>query len=148
MHIIVDADACPKAIKEFLYKATERRAVNLTMVANTYIRTEPLPHIKTVVVPEGADEADDRIVALVKEGDLVITADIPLAYRVVQKGAFAIDPRGHLYDENSVTARLAIRDLMDELRSNGMETGGPASFSPRDKQNFAREFESFMDRRR
>ena len=146
MQIIVDADACPRVIKEFLYRASERHKVAMTMVANTHIRTQPLPHIRNVVVPEGADEADDKIVALVQEGDLIITADIPLAYRVVQKKGIALDPRGQLYDESTVAQRLAVRDLMDELRESGMQMGGPASFSNRDKQAFACEFEALMGR--
>lgn len=146
MQIIVDADACPRVIKEFLYRASQRHKVAMIMVANTHIRTQPLPNIRTIVVPEGADEADDKIVALVQEGDVIITADIPLAYRVVQKKGIALDPRGQMYDESTVSQRLAVRDLMDELRESGMQTGGPASFSNRDKQAFACEFEALMGR--
>ena len=146
MQTIVDADACPRVIKEFLYRTSECHKVAMTTVANTPIRTKPLPHIRNVVVPEGVEEADDKIVALIQEVDLIITADIPLAYRVVQKKGIALDTRGQLYDESTVAQRLTIRDPMDELHESGMQTGGPASFSNRDKQAFANEFEALMGR--
>ena len=114
------------------------------MVANVYLRTPKYPTISNIVVSAGPDEADNRIVELVKEGDLIITADIPLADRVVNKNAFALNPRGELYTVENIKSRLAVRDLLDELRSSGVDTGGPSQFSPKDKQLFANEFNKFM----
>lgn len=137
MKILIDADACPKAAKEILYKATDRLKIDLLIVANQYIRTPPMPHIKNVVVGEGYNVADDKIVELTNEGDIIITSDIPLADRIIKKGALAISPRGELFDEDNIGGRLATRDLLDEMRSMGMQTGGPSSYSQKDKNEFA-----------
>jgi uncharacterized protein len=110
------------------------------------LRLEKLANLSLIIVPEGPDVADDRIVELVREGDLVITADIPLADRVVSKKAFAINPRGKLYTEQNIKDRLAMRDLFNELRDNGMMTGGPAEFSKKDRQAFANQLDSFLIR--
>jgi uncharacterized protein YaiI (UPF0178 family) len=137
MRIWVDADACPNAIKDILFRAAERAQVPLTLVANQPVRTPPSRFIRTLQVPSGFDAADDRIVQLVEAGDLVVTADIPLAAGVIGKGGHALDPRGELYSADNIREKLAIRKLMDELRSSGVETGGPASFSAADRQAFA-----------
>lgn len=144
MKIYVDGDACPRAVKEILYRASNKQNIPLIMVANTYLRTPPHPTISNVVVSEGPDEADNKIVELVKEGELVITADIPLADRVVKKGAYALDPRGELFTEENIGSRLAVRDLLEELRNSGMETKGPKAFSEQDKREFAHAFNRFL----
>ena len=144
MHIYVDADACPKVIKEVLYRTVERTKLNMTLVADQFIKTPPSNHIKSIKVPTGIDSADDKIVELSQIGDLVITADIPLADLVVSKGAFAINPRGELYTEQNIKERLAIRDMMAEIRSNGVECGGPPTFNKKDKQNFTNQLDRFI----
>ncbi len=148
MQIIIDADACPRAIKDVLYKAAEKDGIALTLVANTHIRTPPSPLFKSICVPSGFDEADDKIVELANTGDLIITADIPLADRVVKKGGFALDPRGELYTEESIGSRLSIRDFMQELREGGVETGGPPPLTLRDKQLFANALQKFLQNHR
>ena len=137
MQIWVDADACPKVIKEILFRSAERRKVTVTLLANQWMRVPESAFISIVQVQDGLNVADDEIVARCNVGDLVITADIPLAARVVEKGALALDPRGKMYDKNNVKQALSMRNLMDELRSGGVETGGPASFSQHDRQMFA-----------
>lgn len=144
MHIYVDADACPKVIKEVLYKAVERVGVNMTLVADQFMRVPQSQYVKSLKVPSGIDSADDKIVELVQPGDLVITADIPLADLIVGKGAFAINPRGELYTEKNIKERLAVRDMMAEIRSTGCEFGGPPPFNQRDKQNFANALDRFL----
>lgn len=144
MKILIDADACPKAVKEILYKATDRLKMELILVANQHMRTPPLPHIRNIVVKDGYNEADDKLVEITDKGDLIITSDIPLADRVIKKGAFALSPRGELFDESNIGNRLAVRDLLDELRSCGMETGGPSAFSERDKREFANALDKFL----
>jgi uncharacterized protein len=146
MQIFIDADAFPNVIKDILIKASLRLNVPLIFVANKSLRLEKLANIFLIMVPEGIDVADDRIVQLVKPGDLVITADIPLADRVVAKKAFAINPRGKLYTEHNIKDRLAMRDLLNELRDNGMMTGGPSEFSKKDRQVFANQLDSFLIR--
>ena len=137
MRIWVDADACPNVIKEILFRASERTQVPLTLVANQPLRTRSSPLIRRLQVASGFDEADRRIIELVVPGDLVITADIPLAAKVIEKGALALNPRGELYTEDNVRERLAMRNLMDELRGGGMITGGPAVLNQSDRQAFA-----------
>lgn len=137
MKILIDADACPKIAKEILYKASERLKIDLLVVANQFIRTPPMPHIRNVVVGEGYNVADDKIEELTEKDDLIITSDIPLADRVIKKGALALSPRGELFDEDNIGGRLATRDLLDEMRSMGMQTGGPAAYNNRDKMEFA-----------
>ncbi|MBW1915390.1 MAG: YaiI/YqxD family protein [Deltaproteobacteria bacterium] len=146
MQIWVDADACPRVIKEILYRAADRVKVMLTFVANMPLRVPRSRYIDTIHVAAGFDVADDQIVKLVEQGDLVVTADLPLADKVVKKGGYGLDPRGELYTEDNIGQRLAIRNLMDEIRSTGMETGGPASFSPRDRQAFANQLDRFLSR--
>lgn len=144
MKILVDADACPRKAKEVLYKTTERRSIELFIVANQFIRTPPNPNIKNVVVGEGFNVADDKIVELTEPGDLVITSDIPLADRVIKKEGFALSPRGELFDEDTISHRLAMRDLMEELRSCGMDTGGPSAYSNSDRQEFNNTLDRFL----
>lgn len=137
MNIWVDADACPVVIKEILFRAAERTKITTTLVANQFLRTPPSAYIKTVQVASGFDVADNHIVLALQAGDLVITADIPLAAQVVEKGAYALNPRGELYTEANIKERLSMRNLMEELRSNGVEISGQAAFNQGDRQAFA-----------
>jgi len=137
MKIWVDADACPVVIKEILFRAAERTKITTTLVANQFLRTPPSAFIKTIQVPSGFDVADNHIVLALTAGDLVITADIPLAAQVVEKGAYALNPRGELYTEANIKERLSMRNLMEELRSNGVEISGQAAFNQGDRQAFA-----------
>lgn len=146
MRIWVDADACPNVIKEILFRASERTQVPLTLVANQPTRIPTSPLIRQVQVSSGFDEADRRIVELVAPGDLVITADIPLAAKVIEKGALALNPRGELYTEDNVRERLAMRNLMDELRGGGLITGGPAVLNQGDRQAFANALDRVLTR--
>ena len=120
MKIWVDADACPVIVKEILFKAAKRTSIQLTLVANQYIRTPPSRYIKFIQVKSGFDVADNEIVKAVSKGDLVITADIPLAAEIIEKGGKALNPRGEMYTNENIKSRLAMRDLMESLRSNGM----------------------------
>lgn len=146
--IWVDADACPAVIKDILYRAAERMQIPLTLVANQFLRTPPSAWIRAVQVPGGFDVADAEIVARVQPGDLVITADIPLAAAVIGKKAHALDPRGELYTRDTIHERLSMRNFMDELRGAGVETGGPAGFSQGDRQAFANQLDRFLAQRR
>jgi uncharacterized protein len=146
MRIFVDADAFPNAIRDILIKASLRLDVALIFVANKQLRLEKSANLSLILVPDGPDVADDRIAQLVQPGDLVITADIPLADLVVAKKAFAINPRGKLYTEHNIKDRLAMRGLLNELRDNGLITGGPAGFSKKDRQAFANQLDSFLIR--
>jgi len=137
MNIWVDADACPAAIKDILYRAAQRSQLPLTLVANQMLRTPPSPLIRAVQVPRGFDVADDYIVERSTTGDLVITADIPLASEVLNKGALVLNPRGERYTADNISERLSMRDMLDELRSSGVDTGGPAAFSQADRRAFA-----------
>lgn len=144
MHVWVDADACPKVIKTILFRAAERRRIQVTLVANQPMATPKSPYINTVQVKAGFDVADHHIVECLSAGDLVITADIPLAAEVVAKDAVALNPRGELYTEENVRERLGIRDMMEELRSTGAITGGPAPFSHTDRQAFANQLDRLL----
>jgi len=146
MQVLVDADACPAVIKDMLFRAARRAEVQLTLVANHYLRTPPSPFIKSIQVPTGFDAADARIVELVKPGDLVITADIPLAAAVLDKGAHPLDPRGNWFTRENIQERLTMRDVMDQLRNAGIETGGPSAFSARDSKAFASQLDRFLAR--
>jgi uncharacterized protein YaiI (UPF0178 family) len=147
MQIYVDADGFPRAAKDILIRAALRLGVPVVFVANKPVRRDPSPLISSLLVPGGPDIADDRIVGLAEPGDLVITADIPLADRVVSRGAFALNPRGKLYTEENIKDRLALRDLLSELRDGGLMTGGPPSFGKRDCQAFADQLDRFLIRR-
>jgi uncharacterized protein len=144
MRIWVDADACPGAIKEILYRAADRARVLVTLVANQSLRTPASPYIRFTQVPVGLDVADRRIVELLDAGDLVVTADIPLAAAAIDKGAHALNPRGDLYTKDNIRERLSMRNFMDELRGSGVATGGPAVLSQRDRQAFANALDSFL----
>lgn len=149
MHIWVDADACPVAVKEILFRAADRTGTPLTLVANQPLSTPPSPHIKTLQVPRGFDVADDEIVKRVDPGDLVITSDIPLAAEVIDKGASALSPRGEMFTTENVRARLNMRDFLDTMRASGVPVdGGPAAFSQRDKQEFANNLDRFLTAKR
>jgi len=144
MRIWVDADACPGEIKELLYRAAERMKIKLTLVANQSLRIPRSEYIDTVLVRDGANVADRRIVELVAPGDLVVTADIPLAADVVAKGAEAIDPRGGLYTHSNIGERLAMRNIIDQLRGGGQVSGGPPNFGPKDRQAFANQLDRWL----
>ena len=144
MQIWVDADACPKVIKDILFRAAERVKVLTTLVANQPISTPPSPYIKSLRVSPGFDVADNEIVKRVETGDLVITADIPLAAEVIEKGGHALNPRGEFYSTANIKARLNMRDFMDTLRGSGINTGGPPALSQRDRQAFANELDRFL----
>jgi uncharacterized protein YaiI (UPF0178 family) len=144
MFIWVDADACPNVIKEVLYRAADRTSTTVTFVANQFLRVPPSPYLRTLQVPAGFDVADNEIVRRCQPGDLVITADIPLAAEVIEKGAAALNPRGERYSPATIRERLTMRDFMDTLRSSGVQTGGPATMSPRDRQQFANELDSWL----
>ena len=144
MQLWVDADACPVVIKEILFRAAERTCSLLTLVANQPIRVPSSQYIKTVQVPAGFDVADNEIVKRLEAGDLVITADIPLAAEVIEKGGHALNPRGELYTTENIKARLNMRDFMDTLRSSGINTGGPPAISQSDRQAFANNLDRFL----
>lgn len=144
MTIWVDADACPNVIKEVLYRAADRTQTTVTFVANQFLRVPPSPYLRTLQVPAGFDVADNEIVRRAEPGDLVITADIPLAAEVIEKGAAALNPRGERYSPATIRERLTMRDFMDTMRASGVQTGGPAAMSPRDRQQFANELDSWL----
>ena len=144
MHIWVDADACPLAIKEILYRAAERAQLPMTLVANKLLGTPRSPWIRSLQVARGFDVADNEIAKRLQPGDLVITADIPLAAEVIPRGAQALDPRGDLYSEDNVRERLATRDFLAKLRETGVQTGGPAPFDNTDRKRFADQLDRFL----
>lgn len=144
MDIWVDADACPFVIKELLYRAAERTATLTTLVANQYLRIPKSRFIKFLIVGSGSDVADNEIVKRMKAEDLVITADIPLAAEVIAKGGLALNPRGELYTEENIGSRLSIRDFMDNLRSTGIDTGGPPPMGQRERQMFANNLDRLL----
>lgn len=145
--IWIDADACPKAVKETVFKASFKRQVPVILVANSYIAVPVSPIIRSIQVDQGADVADFYIVEHLCENDLVVTADIPLAALVVEKGATGINPRGELYDEENVQERLSMRNFMQELRDNGMDSGGPAPYGVKDKERFANTLSKILDQK-
>ncbi len=147
MQIWVDADACPAPIKEILFRAAERTRVALTLVANHPLKVPPSRVIRAVQVSTGLEVADHEIVRRMAPGDLVITADIPLAAEVVEAGARALDPRGELYTPETVRERLNMRDFMDTLRASGVDTGGSAPLGQRDRQAFANQLDRILAHR-
>ena len=147
MHIWVDADACPGVIKDILFRAAERLQIPLTLVANRPLRVPQSPLIRTLQVPRGFDVADNEIAGRLEAGDLVITADIPLASDAIGRGAHAIDPRGELYTADNIRERLQMRNFMDELRGSGVQTGGPATLDQADRKRFADQLDRFLARR-
>ncbi len=144
MHIWVDADACPAVVKEILFRAATRRQVAVTLVANQYLRIPTSPLIRMTQVPGGFDEADKYIAAHVETGDLVITADIPLAAEVVAKGARGLSPRGELFTRENIRGLLDMRNFMDTLRGTGVDTGGPPAFGAGDRQAFANQLDRLL----
>ena len=144
MQIWVDADACPKVIKEILYRAAQRVSCNLVLVANHNLSVPRSPYIKAIRVESGFDVADNYIAKAVDASDLVITSDIPLAAEVLEKGAAAINPRGEIYDPNTIKQKLTMRDLMDELRGSGIQTGGPPPLSQSERREFANALDRFL----
>lgn len=143
----VDADACPGAIRDILFRAAERAQVQVTLVANQWLRTPPSRFIRALQVPGGFDVADSAIVDRVQPGDLVVTQDIPLAARVLEQGAIALNPRGERYTPDTMAERLSMRNFMEELRGAGVQTGGPAAFHARDRQAFASELDRWLSQR-
>lgn len=135
--IWIDADACPKVVKEVVFKTSFRLSIEVTLVANSFMSFPHTPFINFVHVDQGADVADQHIVDHANVEDIVITADIPLASLIVEKGALAINPRGETYTEDNISERLSMRDFMQNLRDSGLDTGGPAPFGPKDKESFA-----------
>ncbi|MFH1215772.1 MAG: YaiI/YqxD family protein [Pseudomonadota bacterium] len=146
MKIWVDADACPVVIKEILFRAAERTGVQVTLVSNQPMRMPPSRLIQFVRVASGRDVADNEIVKRLSPGDLVITADIPLAADVVAKGGYALNPRGELYSTDNIGTCLSMRNFMDTLRAGGVDTGGPAAISPKDRQSFSNSLDKFLTR--
>ena len=144
MQIWVDADACPTAIKDILFRAAERTGILTILVANQHLQTPTSRYIKSMVVKSGFDVADNEIVKSLRVGDLVITGDIPLAYEVIGKGGHAINPRGERYTQDTIKERLSMRDFMDTLRSSGINTGGPSALNSRDIQAFANQLDKFL----
>jgi len=144
MNIWVDADACPAVVKDILYRAAERAQVILTLVANQPLRTPRSSFIRTLQVPRGFDVADSEIARRVEPGDLVVTADIPLAAQVIERGGNALDPRGELYSPDTIRERLTMRDFMDELRASGVQTGGPPPLAHGDRQRFANQLDRWL----
>ena len=146
MRIWVDADACPAVIKDILYRAAERLKIEMTLVANKALRTPPSQYITALQVPRGIDVADSHIVKELAPGDLVITADIPLASDVIARGARALNPRGELYSPENIQERLALRNYLDELRGTGERTGGPAALDNTDRKRFADQLDKLLSR--
>ena len=146
MQIWVDADACPNVIKEILFRAAGRLQIPLILVANKTLRTPPSPYISSILVGAGLDVADNAIIKEIESGDLVITADIPLASEVIAKEGHALNPRGEFYSKENIEERLTMRNFMDELRDAGVNTGGPATLNQKDRQAFANQLDRFLAR--
>jgi len=144
MKILIDADACPAVIKEILYKVSDRLNLKLVFVANQYMKFPSTNLISSVIVKAGPDEADNHIVEIMEAKDLVITEDIPLADRVVKKDGIVLTPRGKLLTESNISQKLAVRNLMNDLRNEGIMTGGPKAFGSKEKQLFANALDKFL----
>lgn len=147
MKVWVDADACPVVIKEILFRAAERTGVQITLVANQQVQIPVSKNINFIQVAQGFDVADNEIVARLNKGDLVITADIPLAADVIEKGSHALNPRGEMYDVNNIKARLSMRDFMETMRASGVNTGGPPPLSKSDRQAFANQLDKYLTKK-
>jgi uncharacterized protein YaiI (UPF0178 family) len=146
MHIWVDADACPAVVRDILFRAAERLQLPITLVANKPLRAPASPYIRTIQVSRGLDVADNEIARRLDPGDLVITADIPLAADVVARGGHALNPRGEFYTEENVREHLAMRDFMEALRGSGVRTGGPQPLDQSDRKRFADQLDRFLSR--
>lgn len=144
----MDADACPGVIKDILFRAAERSQVMTTFVANKVLYVPPSAYLRALQVAKGFDVADNEIVAMLEAGDLVITADIPLAAQVIEKQAHALNPRGEFYSAENIRERLAMRDFMESLRASGVETQGPNAIQASDRHAFARQLDQFLARKR
>ena len=144
MKIYIDADACPTGVKDIIFRVAERRQIETILVANCYIKPPYCKYITTIQVAAGPDVADEKIVELAEIGDLVVTADIPLANFIVEKGAFAVNPRGTLYTEANIKEKLSMRDFMSDLRDTGVQTGGPPPFTQKDCHQFANSLDRFL----
>ena len=147
MQIFVDADACPKVIKEILFRAADRLHIQLTLVANKLLYCPPSKYIRSMQVPAGFDVADNKIAQQMEPGDLVVTADIPLAADVIARGGHALNPRGEFYTKDNIQERLTMRNFMEGLRGSGVETGGPPTLSQSDRQVFAKQLDKFLVKR-
>ncbi|SHN90973.1 hypothetical protein BHECKSOX_1165 [Bathymodiolus heckerae thiotrophic gill symbiont] len=143
--IWIDADSCPVAIKEILFKAADRTQTQITLVANHALHLPPSRYLSFIQVPAGFDVADNEIVKRLNSGDLVVTSDIPLADEVITKGATALSPRGELFNANNIKSKLSMRDFMDVIRSSGVQTGGPSPLSQADRQNFANHLDRWFN---
>lgn len=148
MQIWVDADACPAVIKEILFRAADRKHILTTFVANKVLYVPPSPYLRAIQVAKGFDVADNAIVEALAVGDLVITADIPLAAQVIEKGGHALNPRGEFYSVENIRERLAMRDFMESLRASGVETQGPSAMQSSDRHTFAAQLDQFLARYR
>ncbi|MDA0823621.1 MAG: YaiI/YqxD family protein [Proteobacteria bacterium] len=148
MKIWVDADACPVAIKEILFRAARRTTIHVCLVANHFLSVPASPYISFIKVSKGFDVADNEIVKQVLADDLVVTADIPLAAEVIEKGACALNPRGELYTQDNIKDRLTMRDFMDNLRGSGIDTGGPPALSANDRMMFANALDKYITQAR
>ncbi len=146
MSIWIDADACPRVIRDILCRAAERTGIETTFIANQPLNLPPIPCIRAMQVGSGFDVADDEIVRRVGKGDLVVTQDIPLAAEVIEKGALALSPRGELFTTSNIKARLNMRDFMDTMRASGIHTGGPTAMSQADRKRFADQLDSYLAR--
>lgn len=144
MKIYIDADACPRVIKDMIERAALRLQIEALFVANQFLRLPVSPYLRGIQVGEGADVADDYIAEHCEAGDLVVTADIPLAARVVERGAIGLDPRGTIYDTSNMASILSTRNFMQELRDSGVQTGGPSAFGPKEKQAFASSLDKML----
>jgi hypothetical protein len=147
MQIWVDADACPVVIKEILFRAAERLQISMTLVANKPLRTPPSRFVRMVQVARGIDVADGEIARHLERGDLVVTADIPLAADVIARGGHALNPRGEFYTSDNIRERLALRDFLEEQRGSGVQTGGPPPLDQADRKRFADQLDRFLTRR-
>jgi hypothetical protein len=146
MQIWIDADACPVVVKEIIFRAAERLEIHTILVANRMLRTPPSRFIRAIQVPSGFDVADAHIVDQLAAGDLVITADIPLASQVLERQAHALNPRGEMYTAANIAERLSMRNFLEDLRSSGVQTGGPNAFSQADRQAFGGALDRFLAR--
>jgi uncharacterized protein YaiI (UPF0178 family) len=142
--IWVDADACPKPIKEILFRASDRVKIQVVLVANQVLQVPPSELIRSIQVSAGFDVADEYIVQQSQSGELVITSDIPLAAEVIEKGCLVLTPRGERYTTDNIRQRLAMRDFLDTMRGSGIDTGGPAAFSHSDRQAFANQLDRLL----
>jgi uncharacterized protein YaiI (UPF0178 family) len=144
MKIWVDADACPVAIKQILFRAAQRCRIQTVLVANHYLTTPASPFIRSMQVQQGFDVADQEIVRLLSPGDLVITSDIPLASEAMEKGARALSPRGELFSPDTIGARLNMRDFLDTMRASGVQSGGPSPLGQSEKMAFASHLDKLL----